>query len=348
MLNNQVIRIFKTIRRKRYVFFRRLTAAKLLNLCKSVLRFLFRIESIRSYPSFYKIDVTPLCQLKCPVCIHTRGGGIHPQSFTNDMKMSLELFRRFVDEVHPFTIALSLFHMGEPLLNPGLLDMCEYANDKNINTYFTSNFSMKLSDDQIRRIVTSGVSALIVALDGFSQESYGRSRINGDVETVKKNLRRLMEQKRELNSRTPHVEIQSCLFDYSWDEKPLIEDFCRELGIDSVVIFQGQVGQWSVVHKPRKGGPKGKTLLPKCPWPYFASVVLYDGDIVPCCKYRLDELYALDVKRITMGTVREGTRFADVFNGSEYALARQMTISCTPETDGIRSNYCHECKWLYN
>jgi len=47
-----------------------ITIEKVANLMVSILEKHFRIVNLKSYPIALKIEPTPLCQLKCPLCLH--------------------------------------------------------------------------------------------------------------------------------------------------------------------------------------------------------------------------------------------------------------------------------------
>ena len=63
------------------------------------------------------------------------------------------------------------FNWGEPLLNTHLEDFISLANSKNVLSAISTNLSLQLSDDRIRRLVTSGLREMIVSLDGASSET---------------------------------------------------------------------------------------------------------------------------------------------------------------------------------
>ena len=74
------------------------------------------------FPSHLDIETTAECNLKCPMCprttMMTRPTG----------HMSMELFRRVIDEAGKHELELVWLHLfGEPLLNPKFVDYIRYA-----------------------------------------------------------------------------------------------------------------------------------------------------------------------------------------------------------------------------
>jgi MoaA/NifB/PqqE/SkfB family radical SAM enzyme len=177
--------LFKAVNQKRAVFLYKIfRPSKLWNIFKLLLKYYFRMERLETYPLLVKVDVTPMCQLKCPVCIHGAESEETPKQDFKNKEMDFDLFRKLTDELAGKTLAFSLYHLGEPLLNKEIYRMISYATSKGINCYFTSNFSLKISDREMDMMVRSGVRQITIAMDGFTQENYSKTRINGHIQMV--------------------------------------------------------------------------------------------------------------------------------------------------------------------
>ena len=284
-----------------------------------------------------------MCQLRCPVCIHGADTGERKKQDFKNKDMSFDLFCKLTDEVAGKTLAFSLYHLGEPLLNTAIYKMIAYAAAKKINCYFTSNFSLKISDEEMEMMVQSGVRQITVALDGFSQENYSKTRIGGNIKLVKDNLERLVDRRNSLGVKNLWITIQTCVYEHNEHEIPEVISYCKELGVDDHRIFRGTTtpGGWVEAMMPRSI-PKAASVLPRCKWPYFASVVLYDGSVIPCCQYRNDNPYALNEALVAMGNVANDS-FTSVFNGPSYALSRRMMTNPRLADNRTKNNFCHQC-----
>ena len=339
-----LLSLLKAIKQKRMVFLYKIyMPSKIWNMLKLFLKYFFRLEGLKAYPLLVKIDVTPICQLKCPVCIHGSDPEEAPKQNFKNKEMNFDLFCKLADELAGKTLAFSLYHLGEPLLNKEIYKMIPYATSKGINCYITSNFSLKISDKEVEMMVKSGLRQITVALDGFSQENYSKTRINGNIQMVMNNLERLVATRNRLGIKDLWISIQTCKYEHNEHEMPALVAYCKELGVDDHRIFQGTTtaGGWVKVMMPRNT-PKKAQLLPRCKWPHFASVVLYSGDIIPCCQYRNDNAYAVDQEVIKMGNMVTDS-FDSVFNGPTYSLARRMMLNPRLNEDGTKENFCHQC-----
>jgi organic radical activating enzyme len=121
--------------------------------------------------------------------------------------MRLDDFRTIVDRVQRWALRASLYDMGEPLLNKRIWSMIRYCTDRGISTLISTNFNLFKPHD-VDALFDSGLTVLEPCLDGYTQEAYATYRRNGDVETVKNNIRLVMEEKRRRDATYPLVDAQ--------------------------------------------------------------------------------------------------------------------------------------------
>ncbi|BAT61489.1 molybdenum cofactor biosynthesis protein A [Variibacter gotjawalensis] len=327
--------------RKFTLFLHGVSISRSLNAGRSLLAFIFRRPHWVRFPIHIKVDVSPMCQMSCPVCIHGQG-----TPFAHKPRLLKKpLFEKLVDEVWRHTAVLSLYNLGEPLLNPALPEMIAYAAKHGLSTYVTTNLSVRLSERSIEALVSSGLKSLLVAVDGISKETFGRQRIGGKFDLIFENARALVEERRKQGSAFPRLQLQFLVFDFNRHEKPLVAQFARDLGFDEVHFVRGATTPWIAGAQPIAGPPKGPSPLPRCSWPYFSAVVLSNGQIAGCCKYRMSDIY--DGGTITaLGDVSTAT-FGEIYRGTAYRMARAM--SSNPRSAGVQQgHFCNGCASLYS
>ncbi|WP_246525079.1 radical SAM protein [Sphingobium phenoxybenzoativorans] len=284
------------------------------------------------------MDVAPSCQLSCPVCIH--GSLSRDQKKSLPASMTIETFRTLVDQVKGHSHVMSLYNLGEPLMNRDLVEMIRYASAANINTYVTSNFSFSLSDERLRELATSGLTAILVAVDGISSETFGKHRIRGRWDLVDSNLRRFAAL---AGKSGPRLILQYICFDHNEHEWPKIESFCKEMGIDAPLVIDGATTPWVEDFQPRHTMPRKGGKLPLCGWPYFSALVSPDGLLFGCCHYRMEENYLALDRRRAMGDIRTST-VKNIYRSEPYRLARSLASKPTaPEQKG---HFCESCPVL--
>jgi MoaA/NifB/PqqE/SkfB family radical SAM enzyme len=184
----------------------RITPGRLINLVR--LFFSYYLSRItgrlrhRGNPFTASIEPTTSCNLRCPECPSglrkfTRASG----------NISLELFHKVVDQLHPDLLYLNLYFQGEPYLHPSFFQMVKYAGIKNIYTSTSTNGHF-LTDEAAKNTVESGLDRIIISLDGLDQETYEKYRIGGSFDKVVEGIRNLVRWKKMLRSPTPFIILQ--------------------------------------------------------------------------------------------------------------------------------------------
>src|SRR3954447_15848684 len=106
----------------------------------------------------------------------------------------MELFRRLLDET-PSLTRLTLQGLGEPLLQPHLMEMVELAPAHGIEVGFNSN-AMLLTRARADRLVTLGLDWLHVSLDGATAATPEGIRGRAGLQRDHRKPRGLIEARR--------------------------------------------------------------------------------------------------------------------------------------------------------
>ncbi|HAG81051.1 MAG TPA: hypothetical protein DCL61_07730, partial [Cyanobacteria bacterium UBA12227] len=195
-----------------------LSLQKLLNMGVGVLQFAFKRERMLSWPVIVKIDISPLCNLKCTFCVHAAANGdpvLEEQRFRPSQKMTLEQYRSIIDQIAGRSTAVSLYYLGDPLVHPDLEEMCRIARKAGLNVHISTNFSFLLTDERVQQLVNSGLTHLTVCVDGLDQQKYQLTRVGGRLDWVLSNLRRVCNYRREQGRIYPKVEVQYIKFQHN-------------------------------------------------------------------------------------------------------------------------------------
>jgi MoaA/NifB/PqqE/SkfB family radical SAM enzyme len=347
--------MFNNVRRRRAWFMEGAGPAQLANLALAGAQFACKAEYMRAWPVLVKVDISPLCNLRCTYCVHALPGeGADPalaeQVFRRSQKMPLADFERIVDEIAGRTMAVSLYYLGDPLMHPQLDEICGVASGAGLNCHISTNFSFELTDARLTGLLSSGLTHLTVCVDGLRQESYERTRVGGRIERVLDNLERTLRIRRELGLRAPKIEVQFIRFQHNLDQLAEAARWCRAIGVDQFTDYWGNLHNYAdeAPGRYRVFGPKAKTALPQCSWPHFALQVRYDGDVIPCCYYRTAEQYRPAGDRRVIGNVLR-TSVWDVWNSPEYqALRRLVSNPARALTEpSLSETFCDGCPTVF-
>lgn len=339
--------------RRRAWFLDNLTLLKVGNAALAGLAFAMRRSKTHSLPVVLKVDISPVCNLHCTVCVHAQPGpgsssSLVDQTFRGTDRMSISQFTRICDEVSGRTMAMSLYYLGDPLTHPDLAALCRVATDRNINTHVSTNFSFNLSDGQIEELVLSGLTHLTVCIDGLKQDTYERTRVGGQIHLVLDNLERLLACRARFSRTFPRVEVQYIQFQHNVEQVEDVRALCAALKVDVFTSFWG--GLHNYTDRPPTPldlcTPHSRKVLGRCEWPHFAMVVKYTGDVIPCCVYRLGEQYALEGAPHSLGNVFQ-VGVKALWNDPSYQRVRQHVLNTKRNAGREDGSFCDGCPKLY-
>ena len=196
----------------------------------------FKHQSFHSgLPISIAFEPTTSCNLRCPEC----PSGL--RSFTRPTGMLQEdIFRKTIDELASTLLYLTFYFQGEPYLHPKFLEMVQYANDKKIYTATSTN-AHYLTPENATKTVLSGLSRLIISIDGTSQETYEQYRIGGKLSKVIEGTKNIIAAKKNLKSSTPHVIFQFLVVRPNEHQIAEVYELAQEIGVDEVRLKTAQI-----------------------------------------------------------------------------------------------------------
>lgn len=269
-------------------------------------------EVVSSFPYLFVFEVTNVCNLKCPFCLTGKGisGG------RSVRHMGFDEAKEIIDQVGDYIYLMQLYTWGEPLLNRDIHKIVKYAKEKNIYVMLSTNATM-LNEVNCRRLVESGIDYVMVAVDGFSDETYKKYRVGGDYYKVIKNVETLLDVKREMASTTPFVEWQFIVFKHNEHEVKAAERRAYEMGVNKFTPLPAYVEDesWLPVGSEYKVELFNPERLMNCDRPWTHLNVRADGGVASCC-YEFE-------KKDDFGNLAENN-FRQIWNNSKFTLSRKL------------------------
>jgi radical SAM protein with 4Fe4S-binding SPASM domain len=319
-----------------------LTLKRIVNAAKISASFLisaiFKKNVVWGVPVILNVEPTNICNLRCPLCITGSLQMKRPYG-----RMSFEMFKKSINNIEDKLIYITLYHQGEPYLNPEFSNFVRYAKDKNIYVTTSSNahfFDKKTAE----RVVSSGLDSMILSLDGVTQKSYERYRKGGSLEKVKEGINNIVTAKKNLKSFTPYLLLQFLVMKHNEHEIDNVKELAAELKVDRLLIKTTQVYtkeeaiEWLPNNEQyRRYDFNEKGLSVKrgsgiCPRPWLTSLVDWDGQVVPCCFDKNGEF--------AMGDFRKDTKFNIIWNSKKY---NEFRIKMLKNRDSI--DICKNCNY---
>ncbi|KYP15640.1 SPASM domain-containing protein [Flavihumibacter sp. CACIAM 22H1] len=255
-------------------------------------------------PISISVEPTTSCNLRCPEC----PSGLRAFTRPTGMLQS-NFFRNTIDQLYKELFYLVFYFQGEPYLNPAFLEMVKYASDKGIYTATSTN-AHYLTEANARKTVESGLDRLIISIDGTTQEVYQQYRVGGKLDKVLEGARNIVQAKKTLGSSKPFVVFQFLVVKPNEHQLEEAGQLAKQIGVDALWLKTAQVydyandpnqlipanEKYSRYKKDKDGNYAFKNqLLNHCWRAWHATVITWDGLVVPCCfdkdaQHRLGDL----------------------------------------------------------
>jgi radical SAM protein with 4Fe4S-binding SPASM domain len=317
---------------------KKLSLKKRMNLVKVGMDRMLRSNRAHGLPPIIHLETTNVCNLKCPLCPTGSNSLNRPKGF-----MSMETFKRVLDELEDVLISVYLFCFGEPFLNKELPQMIEACTARNILTLTSTNGNCLQTLDEALRVVDAGLSAMIIAIDGSTQEIYQSYRKGGDVEKVKRCTALIEEAKARRGSKFPYTAARCVVTRENMDDLPNLERLASDLGVNmftykslGCLVNSEKFKDYEPTEKDMRrfeysGSSKNGRHLIECPFPFRQPIVFWDGTVVGC-------EYDNDLK-MAFGKIGE-KNFIDIWN-SPKALKLRRSIREGHDLPG----FCSHCPY---
>lgn len=241
------------------------------------------------FPAVIQIEPTNMCNLKCPLCPAGEDAPGQKHGF-----MTVETFQKILEELGDVLIAAYLYSWGEPFLNRQIFHMIEACTTHNILTLIPTNGHFIQTLDEALAVVDSGLTAIIIALDGSTQKIYTSYRKGGDIEKVKLCASLIEKAKSMRNSSFPYSCIRTVITRNNQDDLQNIEKLARDLGVN--MFSTKTVGMRThdesfrdyepeeAAHRrfEYENGMRRKKPQIQCVYPFRQPLIKWDGTVVGC------------------------------------------------------------------
>ena len=291
---------------------------KILNLIINFSSYLLGLVKPKGLPVVLAMELSSECNLSCPICPRTL-----KESKPKPGSMSFENFKKIIDEVGDDILFLCLWNYGEPLLNKDIYKMIDYAKRKSIIIVMTSNF-LPISETGIAQLAGSGLDYLIVSMDAATKATYEKNRVGGDFQRLLGNIRMLIEERSQRKKTTPFIDLQFIIMKNNEDEIEKMVSLANSLNVDKISFKKlYNINQKLDAFLPQNkkyilNAKRGRKKLKNCARAWMSSVILHNGDVVPCCC----DFY----NKFIFGNAFSQGGFRNVWKGKKYTEFRRKII----------------------
>ena len=162
-----------------------------------------QLQKLDDYPPYLQIEPSSICNFRCVFCYQT------DKAFSNNKSdhmgsMSLEIYKKIVDQAEGNIEFLSLASRGEPLVCKDFNKMIEYSIDKFLNLKVNTNASL-LTEKHCHALLCGGAKTVVFSADAAEEPLYSKLRVRGNLEKVLKNIERFQKIREVEYSNTPII-----------------------------------------------------------------------------------------------------------------------------------------------
>jgi len=219
--------------------------------------------------------------------------------------MQYENFKIITDKIRSYCKYLYLHNWGDPLLNNEIIKMIQYAATFT-KTNISTNANM-IDDALARQLIDSGVTDIIVSIDGATQDTYEYYRRGGNLERALFGLSTLNSYAKKRNSsllrkikhkfspefflEPVNIVPQFCVFEHNYHEMDEFAAICKKLDLTPSFkapyirknSFLAPSSDHRYVRAIADADAARIEAMRGCNAAFSDMYILLSGDVVACC-----------------------------------------------------------------
>jgi MoaA/NifB/PqqE/SkfB family radical SAM enzyme len=323
----------------------------------------FRPSRLHYLPTKLQLETTNRCNLGCIECYRTN---LDFEAKIGDLSLAN---CRSILEQFPYLRSVSLFGLGEPLLNPELGDMLEYLRKDraNVRPYITTNGTL-LDEERVSMLVRHHVD-LTVSLNAATPDTYKRAsgHTRYELAEVVDNLKRLSAAARKADFR---FTICMVIMNENVAEMPEYVRLAREVGaheayfgeqnydgagdrLDDLLLRDPELVRSRLAEARALGASLGvrvghskrdpsiwgaREAFVPCKYLWKMPYITWDGFLLPCCARPFPGVF--NFGNVLRSGEHQGVTFRELWFSESYNALRRRVAR------GLEGGLCDGCQHL--
>ena len=298
-----------------------------------------KLETELNFPIHMEIELNYSCNLRCPMCTWSAETMVEKK----EDWFKFEDFKRIMDEaVTKGTKAVRFTYINEPLIRRDIDQFVKYASDIGIlDIIITSNGTL-LDKEMSQNLISAGLTKLNISLDAFTEETYNKIRVGGNLKKTISNIKNFLELREKLNKKIPKLFL-------SFVRTTINDNECHnfiEYWKDKVDGFILQNPSNPFAEGKFKDPVKKNLFMPKnwstpenfrCPEPFKRMTLRSNGDVLGCCSF-----YAVD---LVVGNWKKKS-IEEIWNGEKMKKLRSNHKEGKPFENPVCKNCIENVAFL--
>ena len=251
-------------------------------------------------------------------------------------------FEKFLD-LNPQIKKIELSNNGEIFLNPELIDIMRIAYERKVLlfAYNGVNFN-NVKDDVLEALIKYDFRGITLSIDGASNETYSKYRVNGNFDKVIENVKKLLELKKKYNSYKLYIIWQYIIMATDCDIQEIrkAKKMAKELGIDIFFKKDWQnfvpsnvkeiEAETNLVYENDTLRSIDKSRWIPCADTFLNPQINWDGRFLGCCCL-FDNIYSLNAFELSLEEILKSSQVKDIKNlimGKYWGTEKAKTLKC--------------------
>jgi len=276
-----------------------------------------KLQRLDRFPPCLQLEPTSVCNFRCIMCYQADPSFSHvSQGYMGHM--SLDLFKRIIDQAHGNIEAVTMASRGEPLLNKDLPAMLEYCRGKFLALKLNTNGSL-LNEKNIHSLLSSDLQTLVFSIDSADKATYEAIRVNGRFEKVKANLELFVKIKSE---HYPRSRLITRISGVRINQDQKSESMARTWGgiADSITFVNYTPWESSYTNPPNE-------VVAPCSDLWRSISVWWDGRANPCDLDYKSQLSKWNVNDLSISEIWTSKEYQDL-RDADQARRRSSIEPC--------------------
>ncbi len=246
------------------------------------------------FPSHIDIEASNMCQMSCPMC------GRHLMKNIKQGHMDFDLYKKIIDECSREKVySIKLSWRGEPLLNPNIAKMINYAKEKGIKDVAFLTNGERLNENLTNQLIESGLDWISISFDGLN-DVYEKIRYPAKFEKAVKEIKYIKKTREQKRLKKPLIRIQS-IWSAIKNNPDEFKDFWKPVA-DRINFIADQIRS-----REEKDFSHDPNYICQSPWQRIC--IMWDGRVAQCHGDYLERNILGDVKANTLREIWHGEKF---------------------------------------
>lgn len=174
---------------------------------------------------------------------------------------------------------------------------------------------MLMTPEVSKKLIDAGLTRIQISVDAVDVEVYNKIRPGGDLEKVIKNIKSLVDIKKEVHSITPLVRVNFVRTEVNESQLSSFIAYWRDK-VDMIGIQEYIKPTKSRENiKSRSSSNKRKAAF-RCSFPFKQLVITNELMVLPCCTFWGEEL--------SLGKLTTAEMIKDIWNGEKIKRLRNI------------------------